>query len=157
MIPIFHATGHIFYAKCAHMYLQDCVNLKEKLGEADYNKFVSEGYFTIRRSESFWSGLRSDMTIEQWLMRASTCDGLTKVRGLQKSNLAKVILSMPLLINVIDCFREFCHVTCDTSEQHIDNMRNRDPRSSMIKRDNKDIGKIYNWIKDHLPFPKSEI
>ena len=38
MIPIFHATGHIFYAKCAHMYSQDCVSLKEELGETDYNK-----------------------------------------------------------------------------------------------------------------------
>ena len=63
------------------MYSQDCVTIKEKLGAVDYYKFVSEGYFTIRRSESLWSGLWSDMTIEQWLMRALTCDGLTRGRG----------------------------------------------------------------------------
>ena len=96
------------------------------------------------------------MTIEQWIMQTLTCDGLTRGRGVQESNLAKFILSMPFLINVIDCFREFCHVTCDTSEQHIDDTRNRDSRPSMIKRDNSDIEKIYNWFTDHLPFPISE-
>ena len=73
MLPFFHASGHFLYAKSCHLYLQDMLNLKSKMDPTDYEKFVTYGYFTIRRSEKFWSGIWSDMSIEQTLMRTMKC------------------------------------------------------------------------------------
>lgn len=65
MLPYFHAAGHLNYAKSAQVYLQQMMEIKTKLPEDEFQKFVGEGYFTIRRTEKFWSGLQTDLTIEQ--------------------------------------------------------------------------------------------
>lgn len=57
MIPYFHASGHFPYAKSCQIYLQSVANLKEKMDISEYNKFVTNGYFTIRRKDKFFSGL----------------------------------------------------------------------------------------------------
>lgn len=69
MLPYFHESGHFFYAKSAHLYLQNMLRLEKKMTTDEYEKFTIKGYFTIRRSDKFWSGISSDMTIEQTLMR----------------------------------------------------------------------------------------
>jgi len=52
----------------------------------EYSKFVTKGYFTIRRTDKTWSGLWTDMTIEQTLMRTmKTVGGLTHGRGMTYS------------------------------------------------------------------------
>lgn len=68
MIPYFHAAGHLNYAKSAHLYYQDMLTLQEKMDPEEFVKFTTQGYFTIRRSDKFWCGIWSDMTIEQVLM-----------------------------------------------------------------------------------------
>lgn len=35
MLPFFHAAGHFFYAKCAHLYLQDILTLKDRMFSLD--------------------------------------------------------------------------------------------------------------------------
>ncbi|KAK4880987.1 hypothetical protein RN001_004306 [Aquatica leii] len=83
MLPFFHASGHIFYAKCAQLYIQDMLTLKDRMDPLEYNKFTSEGYFTIRWTSKFWSGIWSDMTIEQTLMKTiKSSGGLTRGRGI---------------------------------------------------------------------------
>jgi hypothetical protein len=57
MLPYFHAVGHFFYAKCAHLYVQDMLNLKDRIDPKEYKKFTKNGYFTIRHTEKFWSGI----------------------------------------------------------------------------------------------------
>lgn len=69
MLPYFHAAGHLHYAKSVHVYLQDMYSLAERMTPEDYENFTTNGYFTIRRSDKFWGGLWSDLTIEQTLMR----------------------------------------------------------------------------------------
>jgi len=92
MIPYFHATGHFPYAKSCHIYLSDMTNLKSKHNEDVYQQFVNEGFFTIRRNDNFWSGIWSDMTFEQTLMRSmKTSGGLTHCRGITDSVLHKWI------------------------------------------------------------------
>lgn len=98
MIPFFHASGHTLYAKCAHLYLQHMLQLKDSMNELEYERFTAEGFFTIRRSDKFWSGIWSDMTIEQVLMRLmKTQGGLTHGRGFSESVLANFILTMIIL------------------------------------------------------------
>lgn len=36
MIPFFHACGHFLYTKSAHLYLQDILDLQEKLNPDEY-------------------------------------------------------------------------------------------------------------------------
>ncbi len=47
-----------------------------------YRKFIN-GFHVIRRSDKFWSGLSSDLVIEQTLMRSlKSTGGLTRGSGM---------------------------------------------------------------------------
>ena len=48
MLPHFHAAGHIHYAKCAQLYLQEMLQLKENQSP-DESSGYSNGDFTVRR------------------------------------------------------------------------------------------------------------
>ena len=69
MLPYFYASGHFPYEKSAHLYLQDMLKLQSVMDADEYDKFVNYSYFTIRRTEKFWNGVWTDMTIEQALMK----------------------------------------------------------------------------------------
>jgi hypothetical protein len=57
-------------------------NLKKKMPEDELKKISADGGFTIRRTDKFWSGTWSDMTIEHSLMKSmKTTDGLIHRRG----------------------------------------------------------------------------
>ena len=126
MIPIFYASGHHNYAKCAHLYLQKMFELENIMDIVEYDKFCRQGFFTMRRSNRFWTGVWSDMTIEQVLMRAMKCSGgLTHGRGLTEAIIAKWILSMIAIMEVVNQMENFCDVSFSTSEQHVDNRTSR--------------------------------
>jgi hypothetical protein len=151
MIPFFHAAGHLAYAKYSHLYLQDMMMLGNKMSEKEFKLFTNDGYFTIRRSDKFWSGLWSDMTIEQTLMRSmKTSGGFTRGRGITEGVLAKWIDGSTVAYEVCDCVEEFSGVNSTSSEQHID------LRDSKIERDNTDAKKFVNWLKVHPPFPNQK-
>ena len=57
MLPYFHAAGHILYAKSAHLYAQDMCTLETLLPASVYENFTAKGFFTVRRSDRFWSGV----------------------------------------------------------------------------------------------------
>jgi len=60
------------------------------MGTEEFQKFTSEGYFTIKRTDKFWSGVWSDMTIEQTLLRLmKSSGGLTHGRGLSDNVIMK--------------------------------------------------------------------
>lgn len=68
MIPYFHASGHFPHAKSCHLthlYLNDMTNIQFKMTADEQLRFINESDFTIRRTNQFWSGNRSDMTIEK--------------------------------------------------------------------------------------------
>ena len=54
MLNLFAATGHVYYAKCARLYYQQ-MELNTKFPWV-HNKFMNEGFHTVRRSSRFWSG-----------------------------------------------------------------------------------------------------
>ncbi|GBO17235.1 hypothetical protein AVEN_144292-1 [Araneus ventricosus] len=60
-----HAAGNIHYSKSAHLYLQNMSNLKTSLSDQEFERSVNQGYFTVRRSDKFWCGVWTDITIEQ--------------------------------------------------------------------------------------------
>lgn len=69
MIPFFYASGHSNYAKSALLYYQQLQAFLKKLNPEEYERFVNQGFFTVRRSDNFWSGIWTDLCIEQDLMR----------------------------------------------------------------------------------------
>jgi len=87
MIPYFYARGHFPYVKASHiMYLQDMYKLELKLETEEFQNFTSEGYFTFKRTDKFWS----DMTIGQTLMRLmKSSGGLTRGLGISDNVLMK--------------------------------------------------------------------
>ena len=68
MIPYFHAAEHLSYAKCARLYLQQMKSLQSTMSGTKFKQFTDEGYFTIRRTDRFWSGNFTDQVIEQDLI-----------------------------------------------------------------------------------------
>jgi len=85
MLNLFAAAGHCKYAKSARLYLQMMLELP-----VDYpwlhDKFMHEGFHTVRRSARVWADLSTDLTIEQTMMRAlKGRSGLTHGRGMSES------------------------------------------------------------------------
>lgn len=117
----------------------------------EYDKFCKQGFFTVRRSNRFWCGVWSDMTIEQVLMHAIKCSGgLTHGRGLTDNVIANWILSRAAVLEVGNAVELFCDVTFASSEQHVDN------RKSRISRDSDDLTKVQQFFSTYDPFPESD-
>ena len=75
MLPFF-ASGHY------HYHFQSMYKL-ETTHPVIFNNFKDNGLHVIRRSDTYWSGLSSDLIIEQVLMRSmKTSGGLTRGRGM---------------------------------------------------------------------------
>lgn len=151
MLPFFHAAGHFLYAKCGHLYLQDMMKLHEIMDPTEYEEFSTRGYFTIRRSDKYWCGIWSDMTIEQTLMKSmKSSGGLTHGRGITDSVLTRWTLGMVHMQNICDEVEAFCNVQTETSKQHVD------MRTSRIDRDKDDTKKLHDWLIQHPPFAKTD-
>lgn len=148
MIPYFYSSGHNLYAKCSHLYLQDMLKLKDTMMEAEYRKFI-DGFFTIRRFDRRWSGIWTDMVIEQQLMRAiKITGGLIHGRGLTDSVISNWLLSMPTAVAISTELEKFTGLHFHYSEQH------KDYRDSQHARDTQDGEKMEEWLKSHDPFPR---
>ena len=56
MLPHFHAAGHIAYAKSAHLYTQQMLELPHKMPAEEYRQFTEKGFFTI----GYWRDFRME-------------------------------------------------------------------------------------------------
>ena len=150
MLPYFHSCGHFNYAKSAQLYLQSSLQLLGTLNDEEFETFVMQGQFTIRRREKCWYGIWSDLAIEQVLMRSlKTSGGLTQGRGITPSTIATWIKSMPATSRIIEAMEEFAGVEATSSEQHVD------LREAHQRRDANDIQTFVAWFQEHNPFEKS--
>lgn len=150
MISFFHSCRHFNYAKSAHLYIPDMSQPKEKIdSEEEYQKYVNKSFFTIRRSEKYFSGVSSDMIIEQTLMRSiHSIGGLTQGRGITESVAISWLNTLTYAAYINDDLEEFCRVKMGFSKQHTDF------RNSHRERDAKDLATLLNWFADHPPFPQ---
>ena len=150
MLNLFAATGHINYAKSARLYLQMMANLPSTFPDL-HNKFSRDGYHVVRRSHRFWSGLWTDLTIEQVLMRSlKTRGGLTRGRGMSENVMLTWIHTMHICGQIHIAMTELTGNYHKTSNQHAELGINR------IKRDNEDLEKIKLWLEAHDPFDENE-
>ena len=68
MLPYFASAGHNNYLKSAYLYTQKMYTLEQD-NPGVYQKFMS-GNHVVRRKNTFWAGLSTDLVIEQELMRS---------------------------------------------------------------------------------------
>lgn len=116
----------------------------------DFNLYTASSYFTIRRLKKFWSGVWTDMIIEQILMRSmKTQGGLTHGRGMSESVISKFVLTMLTLVDISNEMDNFCDVSYSTSDQHVDSTECR------IARDAADLDKLLEFFKQYNPFPET--
>lgn len=84
MLNLFAATGHNHYTKCARLYLQ-LMSDWHTTHPWFYVQFVEDGFRTIRRSDRFWTGLWSDLVIEQTVTKTvKSRGGLVHGSGLNE-------------------------------------------------------------------------
>ena len=85
MLSFFAASGHRFYMKSVHIYLQKMAKLPEQ----------HLHFHGIRRSDHCWSGLSPDLVIAQCLMMSlQTTGGLTRGSGVSETQRLLWVLSM---------------------------------------------------------------
>ena len=75
MLPFMAASGHKLYAKPLHIYLQNMTRLCDT--HPYIFKHFSLGLHVVRRSDSLWAGLSSDLVSEQVRMRRMKTSGGT--------------------------------------------------------------------------------
>ena len=102
----------------------------------EYTLFSSKGYFTIRRANEFWSGMRM----------LKTSGGMTHGGGITDGTLTKWVHALPYCVPVCDALEKFTGVHSATSEQH------KDLRSSPQPKDSKDYDVFMQWLEIHPPF-----
>ncbi|CAC5379455.1 unnamed protein product [Mytilus coruscus] len=99
MLPYCDAAGHHLYLKSAYVYMQQMHELSRT--NPAINETLVSGFHVIKRSDRFWSGLSSDLVIEQVLMRGiKTTGGLTRGRRMIDAQRILWILSMPQRIQM---------------------------------------------------------
>ncbi|GBN58779.1 hypothetical protein AVEN_213914-1 [Araneus ventricosus] len=103
MLVHLHAAGNIHYAKSAHLYLQNMSNLKTSLSDQEFECFVSEGYFTVRRvlvwrldGHNYRAGQMRSMKVS---------GGLTQGRNMSDGVVAHWICTMPGSLQVTEQWR----------------------------------------------------
>ena len=150
MINVFAATGHINYAKCTRIHLQNMLELRTNFPWV-YSKFSEHGYHTVRRSDTYWAGLWYNLIIEQCLMGSlKSREGITWGRGITESVLVLWVSSMHRCAGIHNAMGNLTGQLHRTSEQHID------LGTSRIKRDNSDLKKSIEWFDNHEHFDPSQ-
>ena len=150
MLNLFATTGHNQYARCARLYLQMMRDLPVSHPWL-YNQFSEHGFHAVRRSARYWSGLWTDLVIEQVLMRAlKSRGGLTHGRGLTESVRLTWIHSMHRCAEVRNAMVQLTHLMNTSSDQH------RELATPRASRDQADVMKLVCWFSERDPFTTAE-
>jgi len=145
MLPYLAASGHNLYVKSAYLYLQQMNELQET-HPVIYEKFIN-GFHVIRRSDRYWAGLATDLTIEQTLMRTlKSTGGMTRGKGMTEVQRAQWLLSMPVCAAVNSSMQALTNTEYITSEQHKECSKTRQ------ERDTKDRNTILTFLNERKPF-----
>ena len=120
MLNLFASTGHFNYAKSARMYLQ--LMLELPAGHLWlYEQFTKHCYHTVRRSDRYWAGLLTDLTIEQLMMHSiKSRGGLTRGRGITETVRLLCVYSMHTCAEVQKAMTDITGLVHRTSDQHVE-------------------------------------
>ena len=145
MLNFFAATGHIHYAKSSRVYLKEMKKLPEK-HPLLYAEFI-KGNHTVQRTKRNWTGIWTDLAIEQTLMRSiKSRGGLTGGRGMTENTRHVWTLSLSHVATIHDAMIQVTGVGAKLSEQH------EEIGKSRTKRDYQDCRKLHDWLTTLNPF-----
>ena len=148
MINLFAATGHNNYAKTCRLYIQSILTLERDHPEI-FEQFIA-GNHTVRRTEKTWSGLWTDLSIEQILMRSLKGRGGVIGKGMTENVVNVWTKTMHRTAEVSDAMEELTSVV-KSIEKHKEMLPGR------IQRDSDDFEKILTWFRSHNPFKSGEM
>ena len=129
--------------------VQDYVQEMLKLRNSNpwlYNKFLEEKH-TVKRTSNNWTGIWTDLAIEQTLMRSiKSRGGLTEGRGMTESVRHLWVLSLSHSASIHSALMQLTGAQIQSSEQHIEMGPTR------RQHDFQDAKKFYNWFTNRNPF-----
>ena len=106
-----------------------------------------DGHHVVRRTDSYWAGISTDLTIEQELMSSvKKTGGLTRGRGITELQRAKWLLITPACAEYKLAIHSLASMSFETSKQH------KTSRNSLIKRNYEDAIKLVKFLIDRKPF-----
>ena len=136
----------------AQVYLQMRVIMYTT--RAVFRKFLC-GHHVIRRSDRFWAGLSTDLTIEQVLMRSlKVSGGLTRGTGMGEAERSVWLLCMPACSEISVAMQDVTEVSLKTSEQHV---QHKDSSASRQRRDHQDTTTILLYLQPRNPFSEVHV
>ncbi len=142
------AAGHNNYTKSLVLYLDKMDNL-ELTHPLVYDKFM-EGLFVVRQTDHHWSGLFTDLYIEQVLMGSiKSLGGLTRGRGFDESTSLIWSLSSPACAEVHRALQEVTGLSGVKSGQ-----MHKDLSQARLAKDAKDLQCLLNYFQERKPFSK---
>lgn len=146
MLPFLASSGHNNYVKSLVIYVDKMEKLEETHPSV-YNRFM-QGLFVLRRSDSYWSGIYSDLYIEQVLMGSvKSVGGLTRGRGFNESTSLVWLLSMPACGEVQQAVQEITSLSNNYSEEI-----HKNRAKSRMERDSKDLQSVLDYFTERKPF-----
>ena len=149
MLNLFAATGHNNYAKSCRLYHQTAIDLPQHFPRM-YEQFML-GNHTVKRTEKDWSGLWTDLAIEQILMKSLKGRGGVVGRGIT-DNVTRVWTKTIHRSGEISAAID--HVTLHNTTNEPDH---KELSASKIKRDHADYTKVFQYMKNNNPFNVSEV
>ena len=145
MLPFFASTGHNSYAKSSHIYLTKMNELPNSHPQL-HRRFM-DGYHVVRRSDRFWSGLSTDLVIEQTLMKGMKISGgLTRGKGVDEEQRSEWILSRPICSIYSEQMVELSGVLGSSRDEHVEMSEAR------RKKDTEDVTLVEDYLDELEPF-----
>jgi len=142
------AAGHNNYTKSLALFIPKMFELEST--HPDVHAAFMNGFFPVRRSDGVWSGIFTDLFIEQVLMAGiKSSGGLTRGRGFTESTRLLFLLSRPICAEVSQSIFEIAGLSMNTGDGH------RDLAKSRIRRDMSDIQKLLEVFVERGPFSKT--
>ena len=128
ILNLFAATGHYHYAKCGRMYLRQMSELPSNYPSI-YKPFKENGYYTIRRSNWYWTRLCSDLVIKQVMMKSikNRC-GLTRGREITESVRHQFVRTNHACAAIYDAITKITNLSLLSTEQHTEMGKTRKER-----------------------------
>lgn len=150
MHPFLAAAGHNNYTKSLALFIPRMIDLEQTHPDV-YRAFMN-GLFPVRRSDGAWSGIFTDLFIEQVLMASiKSTGGLTQGRGFSDSTRLLFLLSRPVCANISQSIFAIAGLSMDTPDGH------RELAAARIRRDMSDIQKILQVFLERGVFNKPSL
>ena len=145
MHPYLTAAGHNNYAKSLALFIPRTLDL-EHTHLAVCDAFI-RGLFPGRRTDGAWSGIFTDLFIEQILMAGiKSSGGLTHGHGFSETTLLLFLLYRPICADVSQFIFQLAGLSPTDGDGH------RDLTAARIQRDMSDLDKLLQVFIERGPF-----